>query len=66
MPETDVRTNEREAEYQDTAPAPAMPSVEEFKEVVMRHCRNWDVSNVNGLCHDQTQALIVELALHFR
>ena len=65
MDGTEVITNEREAEYQDTAPAPAMPSVEEFKEIIARHCRTWEVTSVNGLCTAQTQDLIDELAQHF-
>jgi hypothetical protein len=66
MDGTEVIINEREAEYQDTAPAPAKPSVEEFKEIVERHCHKWGVSSVDNLCQEQTQALIEELAQHFR
>ena len=66
MPETVEVTIERETEYQEeSTPVPKQPSVQEFKEIVMRHCHNWDVSNVNGLCTPQTQALIDELAQHF-
>jgi hypothetical protein len=66
MPETDVTTNEREAAFQQgSTPAPTMPSVEVFKEIVARHCRNWDVTSVAGLCQAQTQDLIDELAQHF-
>jgi len=65
MDETGVITNEREATNQDTTPTPKMPSVEEFKEIVARHCRTWEVTSVDGLCKAQTQDLIDELAQHF-
>jgi len=65
MPETleFVVTNERETAQE--APAPKMPSVQEFKEIVGRHCHNMGVSSVTQLCTAQTQALIDELAPYF-
>jgi hypothetical protein len=66
MPETGVTINEHEAKYQQgSTSSPKQPSVQEFKEIVMRHCRGWDVSNVDGLCTSQTQTLIEELAQYF-
>ena len=65
MDETGVITNEREATNQEATPTPKQPSVEEFKEIVARHCRTWEVTSVNGLCTAQTQDLIDELAQHF-
>jgi hypothetical protein len=44
---------------------PKKPSVEVFKEIVMRHCGYMNVANVDGLCGPQTEALIEELAQHF-
>jgi hypothetical protein len=61
-----IDTNERETASQDTTAAPKMPSVETFKEIVERHCHKWGVSSVDNLCQEQTQALIEELAQHFR
>ncbi len=68
MPETlKVVTNERETAYQEeaTTPAPKMPSVQVFKEIVGRHCHNQGVLSVTDLCTQQTQALIDELAPYF-
>jgi hypothetical protein len=66
MDEIMLVTNEREADHQvPTQATPKMPTVGEFKEIVMRHCRNWDVTSVDSLCQMQTQDLIDELTQHF-
>ncbi len=44
---------------------PKRPPVEVFKEIVMRHCGYMNVANVDGLCQQQTEGLITELAQHF-
>jgi hypothetical protein len=44
---------------------PSKPSVEVFKEIVMRHCGYMNVANVDSLCQQQTEGLIAELAQHF-
>ena len=57
-------TDEQETD-QESTPVPKLPSVEEFKEIIARHCRTWEVTSVNGLCTAQTQDLIDELAQLF-
>lgn len=65
--DTTLVTDEREtANQEEVAAEPKLPDVTTFKEIVGRHCRNWGASSVEGLCHDQTQTLIEELAQHFR
>ena len=44
---------------------PKKPDVLTFKEIVMRHCGDMHVANVDGLCDQQTEGLIAELAQHF-
>ena len=44
---------------------PKKPDVATFKEIVLRHCGYMNVANVDGLCQQQTEALIAELAQHF-
>jgi hypothetical protein len=66
MPEPVEVTIERETEYQEeSTPVSKRPSVEEFKEIVERHCHKWSVSSVDNLCTVQTQDLIDELSQHF-
>lgn len=45
---------------------PKLPTVEEFKAIVKRHCDKWQVTSVDNLCHPQTGALIADLAPLFR
>ncbi len=71
--ETFTNVLEREAEQTPTPTPtrtrrkrqPKRPSVQVFTEIVMRHCNNMRVSTVEGLCTQQAEALISELAEHF-
>lgn len=66
-------TTQRDDAIVTTAPArqprakrvPKKPEVSTFKEIVMRHCGYMIVANVDGLCQQQTETLIEELAQHF-
>ena len=64
----DVLTNTREEQAAPVAPktsrkrAPKLPTTDQFKSIVLKHCRLWHATNVNDLCTQQTQALIDELA----
>ncbi len=54
------------AEAQPVTLAPRkMPDIKTFKEIVTRHCEDWNVVSVSGLCPSQTFALIEELSKHF-